>query len=121
MAKSLNIDINLSDGYAKHLLDREFDATHDIVGNLGHAQSIFESYVDFDDNLLVDDTHLDALVTLLWRQKYCLPIMEARGGDANNAIAFTRSLSGDGMDGVRQDFDLAKRPGAVRWLDSRCF
>ena len=121
MAESLNIDVDLGNGYTEHLLNGELDATHYIMGDLGHAQPIFEGDVDFDDDLIVNDTHLNALVALFWRQKYCLPVMEAWSGDANNTVAFAGGLNGNGMDGVRQNFDLAEGAGAVRRLDCGCF
>src|SRR5450755_129385 len=103
--------------YAKHLLNGEFDATHDIMGDLGHTQPIFQGHVDFDNNLFIDYAYLDALIGLFWRQKYCLPIMEARSSDTNDSIAFASCLDGDGMDGIWQNFNLTQGAGAVLWLD----
>lgn len=120
MTQPLDIHVDLGNGYAKHLFDGELDATHDIMRDFRHTQSIFQGDVDFNDNLLIDDPHLDALVALLWWQKHCLPIVQTRRGDAHYTITLAGRLCGDGMNSVGQNFNLTQWANAVLWLDSRC-
>src|SRR5579875_3884979 len=111
--ESLNIDVDLGDGNAQHLLDGEFYAAHNIMRNFRHAQAVFEHDIDLNDNLVIDYSYLYALIPLLRRQQYCPAVAQAMCGKTNDAIAFDDSLCRDGMDSIGQNFDLAQRLRSV--------
>src|SRR5260370_11048148 len=82
-----------------------------------YTQSIFQCNIDFDNNLVIDNTHLYTLVEMFRREEHRLPITKARRSDANDTIAFTDGLDSNSVNSVGQDFYLTKRARRVVWLD----
>src|SRR6266849_7054808 len=120
VAQSLHIHIDLRYRHAQHLLNREFDAAHNIVRNLRDTQPILQRYIYIEHHMIVDHTHLHTLVQMLRVQNHRLPVMQARRGDAHHTIAFTDGLYSNSVDGIGKYLDFSQWPHAILQRDSRC-
>ena len=93
VTESLDVDVDLRDRNAEHFFDGKLDAALDVMGDFGHAQSIFQRDKHFDDNLVIDQAYLYPSVATFGWEQHCLPIMEAWSSDSHNTAALFPAAS----------------------------
>ena len=108
MAQSLHVDINLRDRHAQHFLDAKLHYAHHIMSDLRDAQPIFQYDKYIQDDLVVGNTHLHARVELFLPQQDGLPMMQARRGNADNAIALADRPHSQRVDRAGQHLYLSQ-------------
>jgi hypothetical protein len=93
---ALNVHIDLYNRQLKRSLDREFDAAHDAMRNLGDAHTILNNDVQVNDDIVVvNKPYFDATMGIIFLQENRQPIAQGLGCHANNTVALKNRPGGN--------------------------
>src|SRR5690348_12917747 len=114
----LDVDVDAYDTQTQGSLDSELDVLHDVAGDLGDAQAMFEHDVELDGDVVLGEAHQDATIVLLGRQQ--LDGAEARAPcrDADHAVAFGHRATRNSANRAWRHLDLAL-PAGNHWARGR--